>query len=60
MVVRFFEFLWLLWSLTSSEARTTHSGAIQGLYLFIVWFCAVQIGEYILFWGFGRLMFVSN
>ena len=31
MVVRFFEFfLWLLWILTSSEARTTHSRTIQG------------------------------
>ncbi|KAJ7390988.1 hypothetical protein OS493_021008 [Desmophyllum pertusum] len=31
MVVWFFEFIWLLWILTSSEARTTHSGTIQAV-----------------------------
>lgn len=60
MVVWFFEFLWLLWILTSSEARTTHSGTIQGFYLFTFLFCAVHFDEYILFRGFERLMFVSN
>lgn len=49
MVVRFFEFLWLLWILTSSEARTTHSGRNQGFYLFIFLFYTVQIAEYFFF-----------
>ncbi|XP_068672988.1 tyrosine-protein phosphatase non-receptor type 7-like [Montipora foliosa] len=31
MVVRFFEFSWLLWILTSSEARTTFSGTRQAV-----------------------------
>lgn len=30
MVVRFFQFLWLLWILTSSEAKTTFIGTKQG------------------------------
>lgn len=60
MVVRFFEFLWLLWILTSSEAKTTYSTTNQGFFLFIFLFYVVQIGEYILFRGFDRLMFVSD
>lgn len=36
MVVWFFEFIWLLWILTSSEARTTHSGTLEGSSLFIL------------------------
>lgn len=31
MVVWFFEFIWLLWILTSSEARTTHSGTLEAV-----------------------------
>ena len=30
MVVRYFQFLWLLWILTSSEAKTTFIGTKQG------------------------------
>lgn len=41
MVVWFFEFIWLLWILTSSEARTTHSGTLQGSSLLILLFDVV-------------------
>ena len=36
MVVRFFDFIWLLWILTSSEARTTYSGTLEGSSLFFL------------------------
>lgn len=45
MVVWFFEFIWLLWILTSSEVTTTHSGTIQGSWLFIFLFYIVDIND---------------
>lgn len=51
MVVWFFEFIWLLWILTSSEARATHSGTIQGSSLFIFLFYVVEISDNIFLLG---------
>ena len=44
MVVWFFEFIWLFWILTSSEARYTHTRKIQGsqIVIFLVYFAVIN------------------